>query len=415
MLKSTRDKDILRGLAAEVAKIAALPIQEEKRRLWRRLNSLKPVRPMVAIDQICWNELWGDESMKCLCEDKECINYEWGMRQTLFRWKNFPVDMVVEPAIYVQKAITNTGFGVQGNEIIAVSDPTSNVVGHKYYNIFKTDADLDKIQTPRVTHDANETARRLAVAHEIFDGILEIRPWGLDPAYISLWDPISHWMSVEDALMGIVDKPEYMHEMLERLTRGYLATFDQAESQGLLAGPQNLIHCTGAYTDDLPAKGFNPEKWRTKDMWCFGLAQMFSTVSPEMYDEFEVPYASRLAERFGIVYYGCCDPMDLKMSCVRKIPNIRKVSMSPWVDEVRGAREIGKDYVYSRKPSPALLCTDKFHEDQVRKDLQTTVDICRDHGCACELILKDISTIRYDPPRLARWAQIAMEIVEREG
>ena len=144
-----------------------------------------------------------------------------------------------------------------------------------------------------------------------------------------------------------------------------------------------------------------------------GLAQMFSTVSPAMYDEFEVAYFVRLAERFGLVYYGCCDPLDLKMAQVRKIPNVRKVSMSPWVDQARGAREIRGDYVFSRKPSPAFLATDVFHEDQVRADLQKTVDICRDHGCPCELILKDISTIRYDPARLKRWAEIATEIVEK--
>ena len=91
-----------------------------------------------------------------------------------------------------------------------------------------------------------------------------------------------------------------------------------------------------------------------------GLAQMFSTVSPAMFKEFEVDYARRICERFGLVYYGCCDPLDRKMDEVRMIPNVRKVSMSPWVDEERGAAEIGRDYVYSRKPSPALLAGDRF-------------------------------------------------------
>ena len=98
----------------------------------------------------------------------------------------------------------------------------------------------------------------------------------------------------------------------------------------------------------------------------FGLAQMFSTVSPGMFKEFEVDYASRICERFGLVYYGCCDPLDGKMAEVRMIPNVRKVSMSPWVNEERGAAEIGRDFVYSRKPSPRLLATDRFDPEQVR-------------------------------------------------
>ncbi|MCL1887959.1 MAG: hypothetical protein FWF96_03700 [Kiritimatiellaeota bacterium] len=413
MPKPTRDKDILRGLAAEVARIAALPVQEEKRALWRRLNGLKPCRPMVMIDQICWNELLADGTMTCLCEDNECKGYEWGLRALLYQWRNFPVDRVVEPYITVRMAVASSGFGVKADAEYSVSDPTNSVVGQAYHNQFLTDADLDKIKMPVLSHDAAETARRMEVAKEIFDGVIGVRLDGFDPQYMSLWDPISHWMSVEGALMAIVDRPEYVHEMLDRMTRGYLSTIDQAEQMNVLCSPQVNVHCTGAYTDELPAAGHNPAHWRSKDLWCMGLAQMFSTVSPEMYDEFEVPYMARLAERFGLVYYGCCDPMDLKMSCVRKIPKVRKVSMSPWVDQARGAREIGRDYVYSRKPSPALLATDEFHEDQVRADLQETLDVCREHGCPCELILKDISTIRYDPPRLARWAQIAMELVQK--
>jgi hypothetical protein len=85
--------------------------------------------------------------------------------------------------------------------------------------------------------------------------------------------------------------------------------------------------------------------------------------------------------------------------------------MSPWVDQRRGAAEIGKDYVFSRKPSPAMLAYDSFDGEMVRKDLQATVDFCAENGCPLELILKDISTVRYDPGRLFEWAKIAMQVV----
>ncbi len=49
---NARDVTVVRGLAAEVAEIAALPVQAEKRALWRRLNARQPARPMVLIDQI---------------------------------------------------------------------------------------------------------------------------------------------------------------------------------------------------------------------------------------------------------------------------------------------------------------------------------------------------------------------------
>ena len=409
MMLNTKDISILRELSAHVADIAALPVQEEKRALWRRLNARRPVRPMVLIDQVCWNEMNIGDELTLRSSDAECRKYEEYLRRTLYQWKHFPVDMVVEPFIRVPMAICNSGFGIIIQEEIAVGDATNSVVGHKYENQFQAEADLEKIRTPEISHDTAETERRLTVASEIFEGRLEVRPQGMDP-YLSFWDPVATWMGVENALYALVDKPDFMHRLLARMTDGYLGMLDQLEMQGLLCGPQSLIHCTGAYTDELPAPGYDADKPRTKDIWMFGLAQMLSTVSPAMFKEFEVDYASRICARFGLVYYGCCDPLDGKMTGVRMIPNVRKISMSPWVNEERGAAEIGGDFVYSRKPSPALVAMDNFHHDQIREDLLKTKNICDKHGCPLEFILKDISTVRHDPERLSEWARIAMQV-----
>lgn len=48
---SQKDRDILRGLAEEQAKIAALPVQKERAELWRRLNDLEPTRIILFT---CW-------------------------------------------------------------------------------------------------------------------------------------------------------------------------------------------------------------------------------------------------------------------------------------------------------------------------------------------------------------------------
>ena len=408
MLNKT-DVKTVRDLAAAVAEIAELPVHDQKRTLWRKLNALDPERPMVMIDQVCWNEMDIGDELTLQCTDDECRGYEQSLRRTLYQWKHFPVDMVVEPFMRVPKAISGIGFSVTVREKVAVTDPTNDIVAHEFENQFRTEDDLEKIQTPQVSHDADETERRLAVAHELFDGLLDVQPWGADP-YLSLWDPISTWMGVENALYALVDKPDYIHRLLERMTDGYLSMLDQLEQQGLLCGQQSLIHCTGAYADDLPAPGYNPDKPRTKDLWMFGMAQMLGTVSPDMYGEFEIAYASRICDRFGIVYYGCCDPLDAKMDEVRMIPNVRKVSMSPWANEERGAAEIGNDFVYSRKPNPALLASDEFNPAAARDHLMITRKLCDQHGCPLELVFKDISTVRYDPERLFEWGRIAMEI-----
>ena len=407
---SKEDVATVRDLAARVAEIAAMPVQSEKRALWRKLNARQSARPMVMIDQVCWNEMNVGDELTLRCTDSDCRGHEEHLRRTLYQWERFPADMVVESFVRVPKAIHNTGFGIHVQEDTVATYSTNGIVGHRFFNQFQTEDDLRKIRMPRISHDQAETDRRLAVAHELFDDLLEVRLWGTDP-YLSLWDPISTWMGVENALYALVERPDHMHGLAGRMTEGYLSMLDQLEEQGLLCEPQGLIHCTGAYTDELPAPGYNPERPRAKDLWTFGLAQMFSTVSPQMFKEFEVDYVSRICARFGLVYYGCCDPLDGKMNEVRMIPNVRKVSMSPWANEERGAADIGRDFVYSRKPSPALLAFDTFEPERVRQDLQTTRGICEKHGCPLEIILKDISTVRYEPERLSQWAGVAMQVV----
>ncbi len=408
---NSSDVGIVRRLAGELAGVAALDGQAQTRELWKRLNSLDPVRPMVMIDQICWNEFKSEPALTLQCENPECRSYEQMLRRKLYQWNHFPGDMVVEAFIAVPKAIGNTRYGMQIKEETAVNDPTNDVVGHKYENQFTSAADIDKIRNPVVTHHEAETARRLAVAHELFDGLLEVRAAGYDPSYMTLWDPLSMWMGVENALYALIDTPGLIHRILERMTESMLDMLDQLEAQNLLCGPQQLVHCTGAYTDELPAPGHDPAHPRVKDLWMCSMAQMFSTISPDMFKEFEIDYVKRICERFGMVYYGCCEPLEGKMNEVRMLPNVRKVSMSPWVDQDRGAREIGGHYVFSRKPSPALVATDTFRPEAVREDLETTRRLCDQYGCALEFILKDISTIRYDPKRLEQWASIAMKVV----
>ena len=43
-------------------------------------------------------------------------------------------------------------------------------------------------------------------------------------------------------------------------------------------------------------------------------------------------------------------------------------------------------------------------------DRVTTRQACDRHGCPLEYILKDLSTVRYEPQRLFEWARIAMEV-----
>ena len=66
-----KDRDILRRLAEGQARIAALPVHREKAELWRRLNDLEPVRPLVWINEIPWHEMDVDGEQRNALRDQE--------------------------------------------------------------------------------------------------------------------------------------------------------------------------------------------------------------------------------------------------------------------------------------------------------------------------------------------------------
>ena len=417
MSSAEQDRIVLRELAEKTAAIAALPIQEEKKRLWRKHNGLAPERPMVTFDQVCWNELNIDGKLTLRCADAECRAYEDSLRKKLFQWEYFPADMVVESCVNVAAALNDVPttvhnipgalFGMRIRETTLATDAANDIVSHDYENQFNSVDDVtEKLKMPRVSEDRAETKRRLEKAHWLFDGILTVREegWGYDP-YLSCWDPIAMWMGITGILYGFIDNPEMMHALIGRVVQGYMSMLDQLEEQNLLYKyPQATVHTTGAWTDDLSGGG------SLKNMWMYAMAQAFSTVSPSLFEEYEINYLMPLFSRFGLVYYGCCDPLEDRMDRVKRIPNVRKISVSPWAKRESCAEQIGKNYVVSSKPNPAFVADTNFDEEAVKKDLETTREICRRYGCPLEYAFKDVSTVKNDPGRLFREEKIAMRV-----
>ena len=81
---------------------------------------------------------------------------------------------------------------------------------------------------------------------------------------------------------------------------------------------------------------------RTKDCWGFCESQETSTISPRMFAEFILPYQLPILERFGLNCYGCCEPLDNRWKFVETIPNLRRVSISPWANLSQMAERLGR-------------------------------------------------------------------------
>ncbi|MBP7344320.1 MAG: hypothetical protein KA982_06310, partial [Clostridia bacterium] len=287
---------------------------------------------------------------------------------------------------------------------------SGNVSSHVFKNQLATIEDAKKIKDMVITHDELETDRRFETASEIFKGIAPVMMEG-NMFHLGVWDHLSQFMGVENIYFDLVDEPDKLHLFMERMTTSVIKGIEQSNQLKIYDTNANVCHCSYIYTDELlPDSGMGKETI-TKYGWAFGLAQLFSSVSPGVTEEFELPYIKRMAEYFGMIYYGCCDRLDDRLDLVLTIPHLKKVSCSPWSIREAFAEKIGPKVIMSNKPTPALVATATLDEDEIRKDLQRTVDAARKNNVNLEMILKDISTVKCEPERLTRWAIIAMDVV----
>jgi len=111
------------------------------------------------------------------------------------------------------------------------------------------------------------------------------------------------------------------------------------------------------------------------------------------------------------MYYGCCEPLEKKIGIVRKIKNVRKISVSPWANIDESADNMGKDYVLSLKSNPAFIAAG-VNEKEVRVQIEKALKACRRSGGPLEIILKDVSTISSKLESLDQWNKIVMEMVQ---
>ena len=410
---TSHDTQVLRRLAADVAEIAASPIHRERAQLWQRLNDLQSVRPMVWINEIPWHEMDVNGELTLVTEHPWARDQEQDLRRTLYQWRHLPGDMIVSDYLPCPLAVHSTDFGIIEDVDIVRTDATSDIVS-RHFNIQIRDAeDLEKIQMPVVTHNQVATDFRFEAMCRVYDGILPIRKVGQTHIWFTPWDYLIRWWGIQEAMLDFVERPELVHAAVERMVDAWMVELDQFEALNALSLDCNNTRIGSGgygYTSQLPSEPYDPTYVRPHNMWGCSNAQIFSEVSPQMHWEFALKHDLRWLARWGLTYYGCCEPLDQKIDILRQIPNLRKISVSPWCKTERVVDRVGTDYVLSRKPTPAVFAEDEWRPDRARHDLVAFLERARD--CHVELIMKDISTVRRQPQRLWEWAAIASEVVE---
>jgi hypothetical protein len=216
-------------------------------------------------------------------------------------------------------------------------------------------------------------------------------------------------------MLDMYDNPEMLHATHAFLAEGYRGLIRQYEALNLLSlNNDSAYHSSGGngYTDELPRPGYDPQRIRPVDMWASAESQELALVSPAQHAEFALRYERPLLERFGLTGYGCCEDLTHKLDDVLAIPNMRRISISPFANVDACAERLGNRYIFSWKPHPAHL-VGEWDGERVRRYIQHTADAARDG--VLEMVLKDTHTCDHHPERFTAWTDIARAVAENAG
>lgn len=412
ILLTQNEKEILKGLGQQIADIAKLPVHKEKAQLWTKLNDLKQERPMVWINEIPWHEMNVNDELTVQTTHPFARQLETSLRRTIYQWNHMPADMVINNYIECPIIYHTTDFGILEDVDTVHTDANNDIYSRHFKIQINEPEDIEKIKIPKITYMEKATEYSLEAMKDIFKDIIDVKKVGQSHIWFTPWDFLIRWWGVEEALMDLYERPEMVHEAYDRMVDAWMCELDQFDSMGLLERDDNNTRIGSGgygYTNDLP-KIQEDGIVHPINMWGCSNAQIFSGVSPEMHWEFALEHDMRWLKRFGLTYYGCCEPLHHKLEILSRIPNLRKISVSAWADVKRIVNEAGSKYVLSRKPSPSIFVGD-FDISEARKQIEEVQSITK--GCNVEYIMKDISTVGYKPERLWEWEKMIMSVVQK--
>lgn len=409
---SAKDRRILRGLAARLAELSADPVMDERRAAWKARAALKPERPMILA------EIGGvmDEVMplaQLQCEGDLARGIERGWRGKIYSIEVVKDDSVVDPWIEVGWHVSFGDYGVKSERHRTTGE---KLTSYRWTPPIKDlQKDLGKLHFRSHTVDREGTMRHKAFLEENFGDIMPVKVTGRFWWTMGMtWTAID-LIGLENLMLFMYDDPDGLHGLMKLLRDDHIQLIEWCEREGLLTlnnGNEYIGSGSLGFTDRLPAADWKPGMpARLKDLWGLSESQETVGVGPDLFAEFIFPYQLSVIRKFGLCYYGCCEPVHSRWHVIKAIPNLLSVSVSPWCDQEFMARELGNRYVFCRKPNPALISRENFNEDEIRADLRHTLDVAR--GCTLELVMKDVHTLANCPQRLARWVEMAREECER--
>ena len=397
---SGQDRQILRELAKKQFFYANQECNLKRREEWYRHNELQGERPLIHLEMGTFEQEILPERMRCTGDFARQL--ERALYCNFLNQELFDDDRVTPDYFAVGYDSYFTLFGLQVKVQGTKDAEGKTSVGHHFVSqIEDLEEDWDKLGETQFGVNPAASLERKAAVEEVIGDILPVRLEG-NCLYSVPTQMVVHLMSMETMMFSMYDYPELFKEMMERTADDTLAYYRLLEKEGLIlptTGGGFLGQGSWCYNHTLP-DGKAPGSYTAKDVWGFMDSQETVGISPEMFEEFIFPCYKKISESYGLLSYGCCEPVDpIWENCISRLENLRKVSISPWCnEEYMGERLRGSRVIYHRKPSPNYLGTGTvLDEEAFRAHIRKSLKAAK--GCEMEITQRDVYTINRDIPK----------------
>ena len=405
-MNANPDHTLLRNLAIRWMELACLPIMDERRRLWTALKDLRPERPMVLFETWTLERYVREDELGCV--DPELRQVEMSMRQGIRQVEEIGDDMVIPPhwRLYWDVSVNDPDYGV-GLKASHADDAHGGQIAYAYNHPIRSLADVARLRPRAWKVDRAKTLERQSRLQDIFGDVLPVVIHGTGQLHGGMTGDLFKLIGNDNLLMWTYDAPEALKQIMAYLRADRINYYRWLEAEGLL-GLNNDMEWAGSgspgFTTALPSSGYKGTP-RLKDLWIWIESQETTMISPAMFSRFFLPYMADVADLFGLVYYGCCEPVhDRWQRITSAMPHVRAISISPWCDARAMVENVNKQVVLSRKPRPWPISGPNPDWAALEKDLDDMLTASGDSPL--EFIYRDVYRIHEDRPRLRRWVEL---------
>jgi len=397
-------KKHLRELAREIKEFSCTPENEARIKRWRDVNALRkpdraPVYTFPSGDGV-WSEIIPEESI--LCDRGSFREIEIALRKRLY--KMYVEDDEPQPAFFPVHAVYDVTPANTWGVDVTVRESGKEGGSWGFAPAIRGPEDFSKLIIPKFAYNEAKTKEKTDAINDLMGDILPAKFMNNSLLSADVGYHAALLMGFENLLISILAEPEFLHGIMDYLTKAVVSGIDSMESTGKVTPNTEGDLTYIQYSDMVGDEG--PGGYSMKNCWCIASSQEFDPVSPEKWEEFSLYYQKKIFERYGLVSYGCCENLTNKIDAVMTIPNLRVFVCGPWTDLRKLVGKTEGKYViqWRQKASEVIFCNDP---GKIKRHLSDGAGILK--GIPAHITLREVETLNGTPDLQKQWVSLAKE------